>query len=143
MADVDQSRARKVLDPLRDFLHNEAAGGIVLVAAAVLAVVWANSPWSGTYDSFWHQELTIGWGQAAITEDLQHWVNDGLMAIFFFVVGLEIKRELVTGELRDPRAASLPAIAAVGGSRCPPAAHRCRDHGRGFQPASLARALGQ
>lgn len=86
-----------------------------MVVGAVAAVVWANSPFSNAYDSFWHYELTVGWGQVAITEDLQHWVNDGLMAIFFFVVGLEIKRELVTGELRDPRAAALPAVAAVGG----------------------------
>jgi len=106
---------RRLLSPVQHFLHDEAAGGIALVAAAVVAVVWANSALSDAYGTFWHHEMTLGWGQAAITEDLQHWVNDGLMAVFFFVVGLEIKRELVVGELRDPRAASLPAIAAVGG----------------------------
>ncbi|MEZ0493843.1 Na+/H+ antiporter NhaA [Kineococcus sp. TBRC 1896] len=108
-------------DRLRHFLHDEAAGGVVLVVAAVAAVVWANSPASGAYTSFWGHYLTLGWGPAAITEDLQHWVNDGLMAVFFFVVGLEIKRELVTGELRDPRAAALPAVAAVGGVLLPAA----------------------
>ena len=103
------------LSALQDFLHDEAAGGIVLVVGALVAVVWANSPVSESYASFWGQYLTIGWGPAAITADLQHWVNDGLMAIFFFVVGLEIKRELAIGELHDPRAAALPAAAAVGG----------------------------
>jgi NhaA family Na+:H+ antiporter len=93
----------------------EAAGGVVLVAAAALALLAANSPLAGVYDSLLHVDLRIGVGRISITEDLQHWVNDGLMAIFFFVVGLEIKRELVTGELRDRRTAALPAVAAVGG----------------------------
>ncbi len=119
MAEPKAQPGRRTLDPLKDFLHDEAAGGVVLVAAAVAAVIWANSPFSGFYGSFWHQELTLGWGRAAITEDLQHWINDGLMAVFFFVVGLEIKRELVTGELRGPRAALLPAIAAFGGVLLP------------------------
>ncbi len=111
----DKNAARRVIDPLRDFLHAEAAGGIVLVIAAVAAVVWANSAFADSYVLFWGRDLTLGFGALAVTEDLQHWVNDGLMAIFFFVVGLEIKRELVEGELRDPKAAALPAIAAVGG----------------------------
>ena len=106
---------RRPLSALQDFLHDEAAGGIALVACALVAVVWANSPVSDSYADFWGQYLTIGWGPTAITEDLQHWVNDALMAVFFFVVGLEIKRELAIGELRDPRAAALPAAAAVGG----------------------------
>ena len=95
-----------VVDPLRDFLQKEAAGGIVLFAAAVVALVWANSPAGGAYEDLWEVEVWL---------DLRHWVNDGLMAIFFFVVGLEIKRELVCGELNEPRAAALPAIAAIGG----------------------------
>ena len=100
---------------LQDFLHDEAAGGIVLVVGAVAAVVWANSPFSGSYVDFWGHYLTLGWGPTALTETLQHWVNDALMVVFFFVVGLEIKRELAVGELRDPRAAALPAAAALGG----------------------------
>lgn len=115
MTEPDPMLQRKVLDPLREFLHDEAAGGIVLVLAAVVAVVWANSSFSGSYESLWGYRLTLGGGSLSVTEDLQHWVNDGLMAIFFFVVGLEIKRELVIGELRDRRAAALPAVAAVGG----------------------------
>ena len=110
-----QRITKRPLSALQDFLHDEAAGGIVLVIGALVAVVWANSPVSESYADFWGQYLTIGWGPAAITEDLQHWVNDALMAVFFFVVGLEIKRELAIGELHDPRAAALPAAAAVGG----------------------------
>ncbi len=108
-------RPKRALSALQDFLHDEAAGGVVLVVGAALAVVWANSPVSESYSDFWGQYLTVGWGSAAITEDLQHWVNDGLMVVFFFVVGLEIKRELAVGELHDPRAAALPAAAALGG----------------------------
>lgn len=100
---------------LPDFLHDEAAGGIVLVVGALVAVVWANSPVSESYTDFWGQYLTLGWGPTALTENLQHWVNDGLMVVFFFVVGLEIKRELAIGELQDARASALPAAAALGG----------------------------
>src|SRR4051794_14189029 len=103
---------------LVEFLHDEAASGVVLLACVVIAVVWANSPWREAYFSLWHTELRV----AGIEEDLQHWVNDGLMALFFFVVGLEIKRELVTGELSDRRAATLPALAATAGAVLP-AAH--------------------
>jgi NhaA family Na+:H+ antiporter len=115
VTDSVKRAAAAVTTPLRAFLHAESAGGIVLVVAAVAALVWANGPAADGYAQFWHQTISLGAGPAAITEDLQHWVNDGLMAIFFFVIGLEIKRELVTGELRDPRAAALPALAAVGG----------------------------
>jgi NhaA family Na+:H+ antiporter len=106
-------------EALRAFLRMEAAGGIVLVAAAAVALLWANSPLSGAYDALWHTELRIGADRFSISEDLRHWVNDALMVVFFFVVGLEIKRELVTGELRDRRAAALPAIAALGGVALP------------------------
>ena len=113
---MSKTRPRvRVLPPLEDFLRDEAAGGVVLVLGALAAVVWANSPVSDSYTSFWGHYLTLGWGPVALTENLQHWVNDGLMVLFFFVVGLEIKRELAVGELRDPRAAALPAAAAVGG----------------------------
>ena len=82
---------------LREFLRTEAAGGLVLVVAAVVALVWANSPWADGYERLWqtHADLTIG--GVGFTGDLRHLVNDGLMALFFFVVGLEIKRELVAG----------------------------------------------
>ncbi len=115
-SDADRDRrvgavTRPRLPALREFLERETVAGAVLLVAAVAALIWANSAAGDSYVQFWHRELTIG----LVHEDLLHWVNDGLMAIFFFVVGLEIKRELVTGELRDPRAATLPVLAAFGG----------------------------
>ena len=110
---------RKALDPVAEFLREESAGGVVLLAATVIALIWVNSPVGDSYGDFWHTELTLGTGSLAITEDLQHWVNDGLMVLFFFVVGLEIKRELTVGELRDRRTALLPAVAALGGVMLP------------------------
>ena len=104
---------------LKEFVHDEAFGGILLLACALAALVWANSPWGETYDAVWSTELTLGTVQYHLTESLRHWVNDGLMAIFFFVVGLEIKRELLVGELASPRRAALPAIAALGGVLVP------------------------
>lgn len=109
----------RVARPLREFLRIESAGSVLLLVAAAVALIWANSPWSETYGTFWHTELSIGFGDAALTHSLQHWVNDALMVIFFFVVGLEIKWELVKGDLRDPRAAALPVIAALGGMVVP------------------------
>ena len=106
---------RRVVDPVKDFLQTAAAGGLFLLAATVVALGWANSPFAAGDKGLWSTELTIGAGPLAVTEDLKHWVNDGLMALFFFVVGLEIKRELVVGELREPRRASLPVLAALGG----------------------------
>ncbi|MGZ8751622.1 MAG: Na+/H+ antiporter NhaA [Acidimicrobiia bacterium] len=111
----------RVIRPLRDFLHAEAAGGIVLVAATVIALVWANSPFSNSYQELWDSTVTIALGDHVLTLDLRTWVNDGLMTVFFFVVGLEIKRELVVGELRDRRTATLPAVAAIGGMLVPAA----------------------
>jgi NhaA family Na+:H+ antiporter len=115
MADRDPAadERRGALTPVTEFLQTETASGIVLLAAAIGALVWANVSPTG-YDDFWTQHLNV-----VIDESLQHWTNDALMAVFFFVVGLEIKRELVVGELRDPRTAALPAIAALGGMVVP------------------------
>jgi NhaA family Na+:H+ antiporter len=115
----DEPSGVQVIRPLVDFLHTEAAGGVVLVVATVVALVWANSPWKESYFDLWHTHLTISLGERTLDLDLQEWVNDALMTIFFFVVGLEIKRELVEGELREPRRAILPAIAALGGMVVP------------------------
>lgn len=90
-----------------------------MFVATVVALVWANSPWSQSYIDFWHIEIGIGSGDLAIREDLQHWVNDALMTLFFFVIGLEIKRELVLGELKELRSAALPMLGAVGGMVVP------------------------
>ncbi|WP_329792151.1 Na+/H+ antiporter NhaA [Lentzea sp. DG1S-22] len=112
---TDTRLTRRVTASLRKFVHNEAAAGVVLLLATAAALVWANSAAAAGYQEVWRFRLSIGAGQVSVTEDLRHWVNDGLMVIFFFVVGLEIKRELVVGELRDRRAALLPALGALGG----------------------------
>ena len=112
--------AGRYITPLgQEYASIEALSGIVLLLAAVVALAWANSPWSDSYTSFWGYDVTATLGQFSIADDLGHWVNDGLMAIFFFVVGLEVKRELTEGELTDRRAASLPLLAAVGGMVVP------------------------
>lgn len=100
-------------------MQTEASGGIALVVAAAVALVWANSPWQDSYETLWHSRVSIGIGVFGIEEDLRHFVNDGLMALFFFVVGLEVKREFVHGELADKRVAALPVFAAAGGMLVP------------------------
>ena len=100
-------------------MHAEAAGGILLVVAAVIALVWANSPWSGAYQDFWHSKISLSAAGHHISLDLRHWVNDGLMTTFFLIVGLEIKRELTTGHLSNRRSAALPIAAAIGGMAVP------------------------
>ncbi len=102
-----------------DFVKSEVSGGAVLLVAAIAAMLWANAPFGETYQSFWETKLTLGFGEFSKTEDLQYWVNDGFMVLFFFVVGLEIKRELVVGELNDRSKAMLPLIAALGGVLLP------------------------
>lgn len=106
---------RNLRAPVRRFLHTETSGAIVLAAAAVAALLWANSPWSDTYTSFWHTELSISLGGHALATDLRGWVNEGLMTLFFLGVGLEAKRELDLGELRDRRRLTIPVLAALGG----------------------------
>ena len=111
----------RVFAPLRNFLHTEASGGILLLVAAIVALVWANSPLSASYIALWHTPIAIEVGELRLAEDLHFWINDGLMAIFFFVVGLEIKRELLIGELTSLRRALLPVAGAVGGALLPAA----------------------
>jgi len=108
----------RVVRPLQDFLNTETLGGVLLLAAAAAALVWANMPGS-TYQDFWGAQLSVDLDVVELDESLRHWVNDGLMAIFFFVVGLEIKRELLEGELSGRERAALPAVAAVGGMVVP------------------------
>jgi NhaA family Na+:H+ antiporter len=106
---------RRFVRPVARFTEIEAASGVVLLAAAVAAIVWANSGWSDVYFRILETPLTVELGDFHLEETVLHVINDGLMAIFFFVVGLEIKRQLVLGDLRDPRAAALPVLAALGG----------------------------
>jgi NhaA family Na+:H+ antiporter len=101
------------------FSQIEASSGIVLLIAAVIALIWANSALSDSYFSLLNERVTIEFGSLHLDETLLHLINDGLMAVFFFVVGLEIKRELVLGELQDPRAAALPVLGALGGMLVP------------------------
>jgi len=117
-SESDRTLARLVARPVREFLRVEAAGSVLLLAAAVAALVWANSVWSESYEAFWHTPISLDLGVIHLEETLQHWVNDALMVIFF-VVGLEIKYELVHGDLHDPRTAALPVVAALGGMVVP------------------------
>jgi NhaA family Na+:H+ antiporter len=111
--------ARSLPAVVARFIRTESAGGIALVVAAAIALAWANSPWRHGYDALWHTRALLDVGPVRIDEDLRHLVNDGLMALFFFVVGLEIKREAVRGELTDRRVAALPVLAALGGMLVP------------------------
>ena len=104
---------------LREFIATENASAIVLLAATVVALLWANSPWSDTYEELWGTDLAIRVGDHVLSMDLRHWINDGLMALFFFVVGLEIRRELDMGELRERRRVTTPVMAAIGGMLAP------------------------
>ncbi|WP_157246482.1 Na+/H+ antiporter NhaA [Nonomuraea typhae] len=106
---------------MRAFLKTEAGSTSVLLAATVVALLWANSPWGGTYESFWHTEAGLSFGASEFSLDLRHWVNDGLMTIFFFVIGLEISYEVRLGQLRDRRLVAVPAVAALGGMLVPAA----------------------
>jgi Na+:H+ antiporter, NhaA family len=109
------------IQPAQRFMQREAAAGIVMLAAAVVALAWANSGWTHAYEALWQTEVALRIGQIDYFDGLtlRDWVNDGAMALFFFLVVLEIKRELVAGELRNPRAAALPVIAALGGMVVP------------------------
>ncbi|HZA79401.1 MAG TPA: Na+/H+ antiporter NhaA [Acidimicrobiales bacterium] len=121
----DGDRSREVtpwtrrLAPVREFVATENASAAILLAATVAAIVWANSPWSGSYERFWDTEVALRFGSNELALDLRHWVNDGLMAFFFFVVGLEIRRELDMGELRERRRVATPVLAAIGGMVAP------------------------
>jgi NhaA family Na+:H+ antiporter len=105
--------------PLERFMQIEAASGILLLIAAAIALIWANSPWSASYTQFWQTPLAIRVGSFTFERGLDWFINDGLMVIFFFVVGLEIRREIYQGELSEWRRASLPVAAAFGGMLVP------------------------
>jgi Na+/H+ antiporter NhaA len=111
--------ARNLAAPVRDFLRTETGGAVVLLGATAAALLWANSPWSGSYESAWTTRLSVRLGDAGISMDLRHWVNQGLMTFFFLVAGLEAKRELDVGQLRERRSLALPAFAALGGMAVP------------------------
>ena len=121
-AGSDHGLAKFVARPVLRFIDREVAGGVLLLLATTAALIWANSTWADGYNSFWHAEIELVVGPWHLPHlSVGHFVNDALMALFFFVVGLEIKRELVTGDLRSFRAAALPAIGALGGMVVPAA----------------------
>lgn len=108
-----------LMRPLESFFKMDSAAGLLLMAAAAVALIWANSPWSEQYFALWQIPVTAGMGPFVLSKPLLLWINDGLMAVFFFLVGLEIKREVLAGELSDPRSAILPIVAAIGGMVVP------------------------
>ncbi len=118
MGDTTRASRSTVLDW---FVHSEVTGGVVLLACTVVALVWANSPWAAAYFALVHTKLALVFGTFTFALSLQHWINDGLMVAFFFVVGLEIKRELSVGHLSSVRQAALPVAAALGGMVVPAA----------------------
>jgi Na+/H+ antiporter NhaA len=114
-----QTLRTRATSPLRAFVATQNASAVVLLAATVAALVWVNSPWGNTYEELWHTKLTVALGDHVLSLDLRHWVNDGLMTFFFFVVGLEIRREFDMGELRERRRLATPVVAAIGGMAVP------------------------
>src|SRR4051812_47054393 len=108
--------ARNLAAPVRDFLGNETGSALVLLCATVAAVAWANLPsGSGSYEDLWTTTLSVRLGDHGLALDLRHWINQGLMTFFFLVVGLEAKREMDVGELRERSRLALPVVAAIGG----------------------------
>jgi len=110
---------RKLILPFQSFIQAETSGGILLLICTVAALAWANSPWREIYFHLWHTNISINIGNIILSYSLHHWINDGLMVIFFFVVGLEIKREFLVGELSTSKKATLPVAGALGGMLFP------------------------
>lgn len=124
-----KSPIEKVVTPIQKFIQQEKSGGLILGLSVVVALFLANSPWSSNYFNFFGQELGLQFdGKTYLEYSLLHWINDGLMAAFFFVVGLELKREFVAGELANPRKALLPIIAAIGGMIVPAVIYLSLNH---------------
>src|SRR5579885_2037116 len=118
--------ARTVQLPVQQFIHTQGVSSGFLLAAAIIALVWANSPWSESYYHIWHIELTL----SGLRLPLHAWINDLMMALFFFLVGMEIKQEIIHGELSDFRNASLPVIAGFGGMIAPALIYAVFNHGK-------------
>lgn len=114
-----QRMAEQAFTAFERFLHIEAVSGIVLVIAAALAILWANSPWAPGYHTLWDTPLSVQWGSVAFSHSLRFWINDALMTVFFLVIGMEIRREIHEGALSNPKQAALPIAAAIGGVAVP------------------------
>ncbi|HEX4935403.1 MAG TPA: Na+/H+ antiporter NhaA [Gemmatimonadaceae bacterium] len=110
---------QRVLRPVQEFLRIGSMGGVVLLGTTVVALAWSNGPWAESYFHLWETPFAFGAASAPLTMSLHHWINDALMVVFFLLVGLEIKREILVGELSSPRQAALPIVAALGGMIVP------------------------
>ncbi len=108
-----------IIDPMKQFISNSTTSGIILFTSALVAMILSNSPWAHQFHHLWEIEFSVGFNGNELSKSLHHWINDGLMAVFFFVVGLELKREIIAGELRDIKKAMLPIGAALGGMLVP------------------------
>jgi NhaA family Na+:H+ antiporter len=124
----DAPPIERLMRPIQAFTRLEAAGGILLIVCTIVALVWANSPWAASYFHLWHINVTFGFGGAQLSEELHFWINDGLMAVFFLLVGLEIKREALVGELASFQKAALPIAAALGGLLLPAGLYTLLNH---------------
>ena len=120
---------QRLVRPFQEFADLEASGGLLLIGCTVAALIWANSPFAGSYFHFWHTDLTFGHIGGLLAKPLHFWINDGLMALFFLLVGLEIKREILVGELASFQRAVLPIAAALGGMIVPAAFYLLFNHG--------------
>lgn len=123
-----------ILSPIQKFLHTETSGGIILMIFTIIALIWANSPYSESYFALWHHYITLDLGFLKLKYSLHHWINDGLMVIFFFVVGLEIKRELIAGELSSIKKSALPIAGALGGMIVPAIIYLIFNYGKEGMP---------
>jgi Na+:H+ antiporter, NhaA family len=122
-----------ITSPFVRFSRMEAAGGIMLLTSTILALVWSNSPWHQLYEQFFETDISVGFGKFVLTENRHEWINDGLMSLFFFLVGLEIKREILVGELSSLRKAAFPFMAALGGMVLPAAIYVAIVHNPQYQ----------
>ncbi len=125
----DATPMKRLLRPFQEFARLEASGGILLIGCMVVALAWANSPWSDSYFHLWHTDPTFGLAGTRLSKPLHFWINDGLMALFFLLVGLEIKRETLVGELASFQKAALPIAAALGGMIVPAGFYALFNHG--------------
>lgn len=116
---MQKSPIDQIIEPVSRFIHQEYTSGLLLIISVLIAIVWVNSPFSESYHHLWEINFSVGFGTAILSHPLHVWINDGLMAIFFFVIGLELKREFMEGELSSLKKASLPMMAALGGMLVP------------------------
>ena len=132
MVNTRELIADQIFRPTQRFFRKEASSSLLLLAATIIALIWANSHFGETYHKFWHTEISVIFGNYNVSKTLVHWINDGFMALFFFTVGLEIKREILVGELASPKKALLPAIAAIGGMVVPGLIYLAFNFGSGY-----------